>query len=249
MSDHTDDSARPAKRARLDDNSSSTLAADTSAPAPQAAAIAPIAAIDTDLEREVRAGITEYVCPDNLGFTGVLKQRYTDFLVNEIAQDGQVLHLKSTDTPQKERKTPHGKQSNGTAPKKENTSGAKVVVREENGDAPMPDVVIGDHSEQSVPVKTEETPAQEEKVAQPEGDQIAEPKQEEEKPEPEVEVGLPCSPCKALLTVCSLRKRIATHYTPYSAKIPQTRSSNSSSKYGNAISERRKTSKQSLRRP
>jgi tRNA pseudouridine13 synthase len=190
MSDHLDDSARPAKRARLDDNSTSTLAAETSAPAPQAAAIAPIAAIDTDLEREVRAGITEYVCPDNLGFTGVLKQRYTDFLVNEIGLDGQVLHLKSTDVPQKESKKVQAKQSNGPAPKKEQPAEAKVVVREENGDAPMPDVVIAEAGAQSAPVKTEETPVQEEKDAKQEGDQQIEPKQEEEKPEPEVEVSL-----------------------------------------------------------
>jgi hypothetical protein len=39
-------------------------------------------------------------------------------------------------------------------------------------------------------VKTEETPVQEEKDAKQEGDQQIEPKQEEEKPEPEVEVSL-----------------------------------------------------------
>jgi tRNA pseudouridine13 synthase len=189
MSDHTDDSARPAKRARLDDNSAPTLAAETSTPASQAAAIASIAAIDTDLEREVRAGITEYVCPDNLGFTGVLKQRYTDFLVNEIGLDGQVLHLKSTDVPQKESKKANGRQSNGAGPKKENTAEAKVVVREENGDAPMPDVLVGEGGEQSAQEKTVQA-AQEEQVAEKVGDQQPEPKKDEENPEAEVEVGL-----------------------------------------------------------
>jgi hypothetical protein len=249
MSDHLDDSARPAKRARLDDNSTSTLAAETSAATPQAATTAPIVAIDTDLEREVRAGITEYVCPNNLGFTGVLKQRYTDFLVNEIGLDGEVLHLTSTHVPQKESKKAHTKQSNGPAPKKEQPAEATVVVREENGDASMPDVVIGETGAQSAPVKTEETPAQEEKAEKQEGNQQVVPKQEEEKPEPEVEVSLGNSPGRALLTISSLRKRIAAHYTPYSAKTPRTRSSNSSNKCGNAISEKRKTLKQSLHRP
>jgi len=30
---------------------------------------------DGELEKEIRAGITEYVSPDNSGFTGILKQR------------------------------------------------------------------------------------------------------------------------------------------------------------------------------
>jgi tRNA pseudouridine13 synthase len=181
MSDHTDDSARPAKRARLDDNS----AASTSAPTPQAA---PVAAIDADLEREVRAGITEYVCPDNLGFTGVLKQRYTDFLVNEIGLDGKVLHLKSTDVPQRESKKAQGKQSNGAEVKKENTAEAKVVVREENGDAQMPDVRVGGEGEKSAPVEAGPSLAQETAVEKQESKQEAETKPEEEKPETEVEL-------------------------------------------------------------
>ena len=102
MSDHDrdTDSARPTKRARL--ASPSTLpsgstpriapaAPQSSTPsAPSASASQPI---DADLEREIRAGITEYVCPHNAGFQGTLKQRYTDFLVNEIGLDGEVVHL------------------------------------------------------------------------------------------------------------------------------------------------------------
>lgn len=98
----TDPDARPAKRARLDDPTTPSITASTAdADAPQLRAKAPVASEtaaasnnDNDFEREIRAGITEYVCPDNLGFTGVLKQRYTDFLVNEIGLDGEVLHLR-----------------------------------------------------------------------------------------------------------------------------------------------------------
>jgi tRNA pseudouridine13 synthase len=183
MSDHADDSARPAKRARLDDNSDTapSLSAHTSIQAP-AAAIAPNAGADTDLDREVRAGITEYVCPDNLGFTGVLKQRYTDFLVNEIGLDGEVLHLKSTDVPRKEKK-----KDVGQAEVKESAAGEKVVVlKEENGHATMLDVANG--GEEVLP-KSENAPAQEAEAKQ-EGGEDAEPKKEQEETEAEVEVSL-----------------------------------------------------------
>ena len=67
---------------------------------PIAANIAPVL---TDLEKEVKAGITEYVCPGNLGFVGVLKQRYSDFLVNEIGLDGKVVHLRTIGLGKKEK--------------------------------------------------------------------------------------------------------------------------------------------------
>ncbi|KAF2757172.1 tRNA pseudouridine synthase D [Pseudovirgaria hyperparasitica] len=47
------------------------------------------------VSKESRVGITQYVVPDTRGFEGVLKQRYTDFLVNEILPDGEVCHLTS----------------------------------------------------------------------------------------------------------------------------------------------------------
>lgn len=43
--------------------------------------------------KETDVGITTYLSKDLGGFTGALKQRYTDFLVNEIGLDGDVLHL------------------------------------------------------------------------------------------------------------------------------------------------------------
>lgn len=42
---------------------------------------------------EADAGITEYLSPDAGAFTGILKQRYTDFLVNEIGPDGSLVRL------------------------------------------------------------------------------------------------------------------------------------------------------------
>ncbi|KAF2828088.1 tRNA pseudouridine synthase D [Ophiobolus disseminans] len=160
MSDHTEDTARPAKRARLDDNVAPTVSAETSAPTPQSAAIAPKAtsttAIDEDLEREVRAGITEYVCPDNLGFTGILKQRYTDFLVNEIGLDGQVLHLRSTEVLNKKSE----KQANGRNPEKKAAEAQEPKTFEDKGDSEMVDAQNGENGEQKVPTESVERRAQ-----------------------------------------------------------------------------------------
>lgn len=42
---------------------------------------------------EADVGITLFLSPELLGFRGQIKQRYTDFLVNEIDQEGKVIHL------------------------------------------------------------------------------------------------------------------------------------------------------------
>ncbi|KNG46019.1 pseudouridine synthase pus7 [Stemphylium lycopersici] len=167
MSGHSDDAARPAKRARIDDKTAPTFAADTSAPAPQEQPIpsAP-AAIDTDLEREVRAGITEYVCPDNLGFTGVLKQRYTDFLVNEIGLDGQVLHLRSTEVEGKKDEKP-GDKSDATKPTEE-AKPVEARAKEERADADMQDTGVAGETTLPVPVTVQDEP----KDADNDGEQI-----------------------------------------------------------------------------
>ncbi|EUC29838.1 hypothetical protein COCCADRAFT_105469 [Bipolaris zeicola 26-R-13] len=137
MPNSPDDATRPAKRARLDDDSVPTFSASNSAPA---ATVQPIPSaptgIDAELEREVRAGITEYVCPDNLGFTGVLKQRYTDFLVNEIGLDGQVLHLRSTEV--------EAKKSAKATDVKEEAKPVEVGSTDEKTDTEMKDAETGE---------------------------------------------------------------------------------------------------------
>ncbi|KAL5002495.1 pseudouridine synthase [Aspergillus recurvatus] len=57
------------------------------------------AEIDEQLSKEIEVGITEFVSADNEGFVGILKKRYTDFLVNEILPSGKVLHLTNTAAP------------------------------------------------------------------------------------------------------------------------------------------------------
>ncbi|CAM9658362.1 unnamed protein product [Chrysoparadoxa australica] len=46
---------------------------------------------------EANCGITQYVCPDVQGFSAVLKQRYSDFIVHELDEDGVMCQL--TDAP------------------------------------------------------------------------------------------------------------------------------------------------------
>jgi tRNA pseudouridine13 synthase len=48
---------------------------------------------------ECDVGITQY-CSTHEGFSGILKQRYSDFLVNEINLDGKTVHLTSTELPE-----------------------------------------------------------------------------------------------------------------------------------------------------
>jgi len=62
-------------------------------------AITPASPIDAQTQKELDVGITSFVSPHAHAFSGILKKRYTDFLVNEILPNGQVLHLRSTRPP------------------------------------------------------------------------------------------------------------------------------------------------------
>jgi tRNA pseudouridine13 synthase len=95
----------PAKKVRLDD-----LTPSTSIPATNGTSVSQTA-------QEIAAGITEYVNPSLPAWTGILKQRYTDFLVNEVALQGNVLHLTSTKSAGKSREIKASEKTN--APKKD----------------------------------------------------------------------------------------------------------------------------------
>ena len=45
--------------------------------------------------KEAEVGITEFVSSGRQCFLGILKKRYTDFLVNEILPDGNIVHLQT----------------------------------------------------------------------------------------------------------------------------------------------------------
>ncbi|KAF2624951.1 pseudouridine synthase-like protein TruD/Pus7 [Macroventuria anomochaeta] len=130
MSDDRETNARPAKRARLDDSAAHTPSTAVTPQATPGSALNAPSQIETDYDREVRAGIAEYICPNNLGFTGVLKQRYTDFLVNEIGLNGQVLHLKSTQVEKKKKKDVRAE---APAESEEVKPEEKIEIREEYG--------------------------------------------------------------------------------------------------------------------
>ncbi|GJJ69952.1 tRNA pseudouridine13 synthase [Entomortierella parvispora] len=49
---------------------------------------------------ETLVGITTFVDPSIPGFSAIIKQRYSDFIVNEVDQDNQVVHLTSFDLPE-----------------------------------------------------------------------------------------------------------------------------------------------------
>src|SRR5271154_2391942 len=50
----------------------------------------------TEQTKEAEVGITTYVRANMRSGAGLLKKRYTDFLVNEILPTGEVLHLRET---------------------------------------------------------------------------------------------------------------------------------------------------------
>lgn len=81
-------------------------------------------------EREAQVGIVHFVNTTNVGFTGTLKQRYTDFLVNEIAPDGTVVHLTDDRAPNQSAAAKQSKEANGRG----------VSKADENGPESKPEV-------------------------------------------------------------------------------------------------------------
>ncbi|KAI5300956.1 hypothetical protein KEM56_002073 [Ascosphaera pollenicola] len=97
--------------------------------------------------REAQVGITNFVSPELPGFEGILKKRYTDFLVNEIEPSGQVLHLRSTELPEafrraiadaaaKEETSPATEASKPVEPEQANAEAQDASAQEEANQAP-----------------------------------------------------------------------------------------------------------------
>lgn len=84
----------PRKRIKLS-TETQTLTEPKSAELPSSAAIPTVLSYDraAHAAKEVEVGITHYVSTSTPGFEGLLKKRYTDFLVNEILPNGRVVHL------------------------------------------------------------------------------------------------------------------------------------------------------------
>ena len=85
--------------------------------------------------QERAVGITAYVSPDAPGFSGILKQRYTDFLVNEIVPSGQVLHLTDIAGPPDNRKSRQQQRRDGNENGGEADAGAEAGRKRQAEDA------------------------------------------------------------------------------------------------------------------
>jgi len=71
--------------------------------------------LNAENEQEKVVGITAFTSPSTPGFRCTVKQRYTDFLVNEIPPTGQVLHLTELpETKQRRRNDNHPPEANGS---------------------------------------------------------------------------------------------------------------------------------------
>lgn len=89
-------------------------------------------------EQENAVGITAYVSPEAPGFSCIVKQRYTDFLVNEILPTGEVLHLTEiVEAPQKktrEQRRADAAGGAGNAGQSNGEAGRKRQAEGETGD-------------------------------------------------------------------------------------------------------------------
>jgi tRNA pseudouridine13 synthase len=85
-------------------------------------------------EQERAVGITAYVSPEASGFSCVVKQRYTDFLVNEIATNGQVLHLTEIAEPAK-KQSREQKRANAATAEADGGNGRKRQAEDAEGEA------------------------------------------------------------------------------------------------------------------
>ncbi|KAF3926792.1 hypothetical protein ABW20_dc0100022 [Dactylellina cionopaga] len=76
--------------------------------------------VEKFVRSEESVGITQYLNPDAVGFQGLLKQRYTDFLVNEVGKDGAVLRLQSLHIEKKKKR--------GSAPTAEERIQSEILI-------------------------------------------------------------------------------------------------------------------------
>ncbi|KAK4943497.1 multisubstrate pseudouridine synthase 7 [Elasticomyces elasticus] len=128
MEDSASD-VRPLKRARLDnDSNGATLEPPSTISAAQhdlgVSTMADNVGTD-DGAKELEVGITAFIDASRKPFQGILKKRYTDFLVNEILPDGTVLHLQQMNAKSSSRR---GEQNTGQSM---SSGGERSVTREE----------------------------------------------------------------------------------------------------------------------
>lgn len=92
-------------------------------------------------QQEAAVGISAYILPETPGFACTVKQRYTDFLVNEILPDGQVLHLSKLSVPtstqgQKRQRNGSGREGQALHDVKDLDANGGVDVNDADGRSP-----------------------------------------------------------------------------------------------------------------
>ncbi|KAF5363345.1 hypothetical protein D9756_000469 [Leucocoprinus leucothites] len=106
---------------------------------------------------ETNVGISEYVGRESAKIQGIIKQRFTDFLVYEIDLDSNVIHLKSLEKPQSSKKG----EDDATAPSEETPTqaiGTPMEDMETGQTLEVPDIpTIGSEVKTQGPDKTSET--------------------------------------------------------------------------------------------
>lgn len=96
---------RPAKRLKRETTSASASISNDQVPAAESRSGSGNEKTESTnaavIAKENVVGITSYVSSQQTTLTGIFKKRYTDFLVNEILPNGQVLHLRRTSIDKK----------------------------------------------------------------------------------------------------------------------------------------------------
>ena len=110
MADLSNENQPPEKRQKLDENSSEQCKETPSDPKVSHEPLEEESTNENAFQQsdpkhttprrsECDVGISQYLSKHE-GFCGILKQRYSDFLVNEINLDGKTVHLTSTELPE-----------------------------------------------------------------------------------------------------------------------------------------------------
>lgn len=131
---------RPAKRLKTSPAHAATNGpereATSAANSNQAEVTSTVAsAVEAVQQKERQVGITSFISHQQTALTGIFKKRYTDFLVNEILPNGQVLHLKTTSAPKqtKDIEPPSGGESSKAAPSTASTDEEKATQLNNDG--------------------------------------------------------------------------------------------------------------------
>lgn len=129
--------------------------------------------VDDGYSKEATCGITEFVSPDLMGFSGILKKRYvflkstlnnlshtcryTDFIVNEILPSGEVVHLDNLKAPPRPprntellsnaREVPAAVSTQHKPVAPSATTEQATTEQEQAGSAPAPTTTSDDHKQ------------------------------------------------------------------------------------------------------